>query len=156
MENGGRGSHPIPQTGAKPFLTGADQGLEGKDRVGGHNRRRGFATQPPKLPSRALRLCLGDLAYGPEPSDPQLCKGRRAGAGWLSSPQQLVPAQGPGKAPSGQGKMLVTLLGLALGLPKGMPGSRPHRERGCGALPGQAWPPWPTHWPVSPPSLAET
>lgn len=104
MENGGRGSHPIPQTGAKPFLTGADQGLEGKDRVGGYNRRKGFVTQPPKLPSKALRLCLGDLACGPEPPDPQLCKGRRAGAGWLSSPQQVVPGRGLGKPLLGRGR----------------------------------------------------
>lgn len=60
--------------------------------------------------------------------------------------QQFVPAQGPGKASFGQGKMLVTPLGLALGLPKVMPGSRPHTEWGYGALPGQAWP----HWPARP------
>lgn len=31
MENGDRGSNPpIPLAGAKPFLAGADQGLEGK------------------------------------------------------------------------------------------------------------------------------
>lgn len=42
-------AHPIPQTGAKPFLAGADRGLEGKDRVGGHNMRKDFEKQPPRV-----------------------------------------------------------------------------------------------------------
>lgn len=99
---------------------------------------------PHELPCKGLQLCLGDLACSPELPNPQLCKGRRAGAGWLSGSQQCVSVQGPGKSSLRWEKTLVTLLGLAWDSPKSCQGHDLTGE-GAGGGPPQPRLASPTH-----------